>query len=208
MSKSIPHDIDLKADAKNAVGDLTKAIEASRKMIALMAEIARDEEALEAKKALLHQLESQELPEVFDSCGTDTIPLGQGLNITIKPITKASLPSAGAIEKEKNEDKKEEMIQRKEAGLDWLRKNGGESLIKNFLNLEFSKGMDNKVKSMIAQAEEMGIAYQKETSVHNSSLESFIKEKIAAGKKVPMDTFSIYTGRKAVLVKPKKSKKG
>ncbi len=128
----------------------------------------------------------------------------------VKEITKVSIPSAGGIEKEKDGLKKGELRKRLNEALTYLRENGGEPLIKNFVTLEFDKGKDNVVGRFTELADETGTPYCKETTVHNGSLEKFIKELLAKGKQVPKDTFGLYTGSKAVIVKPKgkKSKQG
>lgn len=204
MSKTAP-EIDLEADAKSVVGDLTQAIKLSQHYLNLVDQAMKLDKELAEKMEQIRKLETVDLPEAMDSCGAKQLPLLAGGFLEIKKIIKASLPSLGAIQSQKDPEKKQEMQTKLDDGLDWLRKNGAESLIKNFLSFEFDKGQDNVVGEFVERADELGISHLRETNVHSQSLEKLIKEKMAAGVAVPKETFSIFTGRKAVIVK-KKSK--
>lgn len=201
--------IDIGADSKAEVGDLTEAIQLAESYIRLNEQIQKAENDLKDMYSRQHALESKEIPEAMQACRAKQLPLLSGGHMEVKEITKCSIPSAGGIEKEKDDLKKAEMRKRLNDALSYLRKNGGEPLIKNFITLEFDKGKDNVVSQFVVLAEDTGVPYCKETTVHNSSLERFIKELLAKGKAVPKDTFGLYTGSKAVIVKPrKKSKQG
>lgn len=200
-------EIDLEADKEKEIGDLSVAIKLAQEMMALQDEIFEDEKVLKVKKEKLFKMESVDLPEAMESAGArQKMAMLDGGFVEIKIFTKASLPSVGAINKQKDEDKKAEMLHQLEQGLAWLRDPdiGGEPLIKNFLMFEFSKGQDNVVGEFVERAEELEIPLIKETTVHPQTLEKFIREKMEAGVIVPKDVFSVFSGRKAVIVKAKK----
>ncbi len=200
-------DIDLEEDAKKNVKPAT--LEDLQKKGSEFVEVSREIEKLEAdlkfKQEQLHLIESKELPELMRSCGMQDFTLIDGQGIGLKKILKANIPSKTAIEKA-DEDKKPELEEKRTACFKWLRDNNLEEIIKNTLEFEFSKGQDNIVGVLIAQAEDLGIPHKREESVHSATLEKVIKEKIAKNVEVPMDTFSIYTGEKAVMKTEKKRK--
>lgn len=203
----IPKGIDLKKDKAESMGDISGALKLAEGYIALCKEIDGMEAALAEKNEEKHRMESVDLPEALDALNAKQLPLLNGGILKIKDITKCSLPSQSSIEKQKDPSKKSELESNLAEGMAWLRDPdvGGEPLIKNFLMLEFEKGHDNIVGDFVGMAEEHGLPFMKETSVHAATLEKFIKTKIAAGVAIPK-AFSVYTGRKAVIEMPKAKK--
>lgn len=185
-------------------GSIDSIAEKAKEMIDLQDEIAMLETKLKEKKADLERMERSELPDLMGSMAN--FQLQNGWGIEIQDITKAALPTMSAIEQaaKKDEARAMEMEQRREDGFQFLRDNEAESLIKNTLDVEFSKGQDNMVGEMIAKAEEMGLPTKRKTEVHNSTLSKWVKDRMEKGLEVPMDLFGVYCGRKAVLKKPKK----
>lgn len=197
-------DEEMEEAEKETSGSLSSIAEKAEEMIRIQDEIAQLEIRLEQKRADLHRIESSELPELMGSMATFKLQNGWGVEVT--EITKAALPTLSAIEaaRKKDEEKAMELEQRREDGFQFLRDNEAESLIKNKLALEFSKGQDNIVGDFIAKAEEAGLPTQRVTEVHNATLSKWVKERMEKGLEVPMDLFGVYCGRKAVLKKPKK----
>lgn len=200
-------DIDIEGDANFVAGDLSQVRYAAERMRGAQREIDALETKLAEKKAELHKIESQELPDIMATCGIKEFTLESGEKIEVKDILKASIPSKSVIEKASPEDKPELEYRRAEA-FSWLRDNGLDPLIKNILEVEFGKNQDNMVKALADEAEKLGLPHRRDESVHSASLEKALKEKISLGIQIPMDTFAIYTGKKAVIASVRKKKAG
>lgn len=70
---------------------------------------------LKAQNELVRKMVEEHLPRAFDKAGVKTITLDDGRRVTLSGLVRAS-------------------IKDKEAGYDWLRKNGGEDLIQPTVN--------------------------------------------------------------------------
>ncbi len=202
MIDEIPDDIDLEADQKATIGNLDDVRKIALRLREVQEKIAVVEADLKKLQEEEHQLESKDLPDVMISCNVKDFTFDDGTGITIKDIMKANIPTSAAIEKALG-DEKDELIERRKDAFKWLRENDGEPLIKNILAFEFGKGQDNIVGDFIAQAEELEIPHLREEKVHAATLEKFLKGKTEKGVNVPVDTFKIYTGKKAVVKKKK-----
>lgn len=197
---------EIAADAKKTTGSLDNVNLLANRMTALEKEIASIEQKLKDKKSDLYKLETQELPDEMDACGLKKFTLTTGEEIAVEAVLSGSLPSKNQIEKADDDDRP--ILQHRLAeGLGFLRANGAESLIKNVLEFEVDKGKDNVVQDLIKIADDLGIPHSRDEKIHGATLNKYLKERIRDGKPVPMDTFSVYSGRCAYIVKPK-TKKG
>ena len=159
--------------------------------------------SIEEKKKQYREIETVILPDMMTGIGIKKFTLGDGSEITIKDVVQASLPSRGAILKAQG-DERDALIDRNHRALDWMRANGGEAIIKNNISVDFGKGQDEIADRFVDFCKEIGMEYDRSTTVHNASLTSYIKEKLASGANVPLDLFSVYTGFKAVIKQPRK----
>lgn len=197
---------EIAADANKVTGNLANVNLLAQRMKTIEQEIVTLEESLKKKKAALYNIETNELPTEMDACGLKKFTLTDGNSIEVDSIISATLPSKRQIAKADEED--QPMMEfRLASGLKFLRENGAESLIKNVLEFELDKGKDNVVPQLIQMADDLGIPHNREEQINHATLNKFIKERIRDGKPVPMDTFSVYSGRCAYIVKAK-SKKG
>lgn len=171
------------------------------KQLKMEEEIVKLEEKIKKKKDDLHQMNSQEVPRAMLACRQKEFPLGNGKAITIKDITKAALPTKGALEtaQKKDEDKYAELLHNQTVGMEWLRKNKLESIIKNVVSIEFSKGQDNIVGDFIGMCEEHEVPYSRAQIVHPSTLSNAVAEKMAKGVEVPMKELGVYCGQQSII---------
>lgn len=190
------------SDAKPAGGDTTQVLKLAEEMIKLTGEIASLEAQLKDKSKQLQTLTTETLPEAMDAIQFKDFTLATGQKIEIKPLIKASLPSQGAINKAKD-DEKHILQHRLQQGLSFIRENNAGSIIKNLLTFDLDKGKDNVVQELTKVGDELGIAYEREETVHPQTLNSWVKERIEEGKPVPQDTFAIFNGRQAIVAKSK-----
>jgi len=194
-----PPNIDF--DKVVVTGDVRQLTLLVERLKSKKADLSEAEEKVSAIKEEISRIECDEIPDMMDSCSVKELTLGTGEKVVVKQIIKAGLPTKGAIEGQKDADKKAMLTHRLNEGLDWLRKNGGEPLIKNKITIEFSKGQDNLAGDFEGKAEELGLPALREQSVNNSSLSKFVGTKLSAGVDMPKETLGIYLGRKAEVKK-------
>lgn len=197
---------EIERDANNSSSDLSSVARLANQALDLRSKIENLEYELNQAKATLFKLETEEIPDEMDALGLKKFSLSTGEEISVSPVISSSLPSKTQISKA-DDDERPILEHRLKSGLDFLRENGADSLIKNVLEFELDKGKDNVVPRLIEIADELGIPHNRDEKVNHMTLNKFIKERIRDGKPVPMDIFSVYNGRKASIVKPK-TKKG
>lgn len=145
------------------------------------------------------------VPDLMRECGLPSLPLGNGWSIEVEPVFRANLPSPSAIEKAKGEEA-EALIQRLTAGLAWLNEEKGGDLVNDTFVISLGKGKQDEAKAISELIERLKLDGERVEKVHHAQLAKFLKEKIAAGKEVPFDTFAVFSGDVAKLVPPPQPK--
>jgi hypothetical protein len=122
---------------------------------------------------------------------------------TVKPFVSCSLPSESQINKEKDPEKRELMKQRRADGLKFLKENQAAAIIKTSISADLGKDAAAKAIEAVALLKKLGIEAETAVGVHAQTLLSWVKERMAAGKPVDEEAFAIFSGKKAVIEKPK-----
>lgn len=151
------------------------------------------------------KIERLDLPELMESAHLKELPIPKGGTLKVTPIIKASLPSKGAIDKARGE-KQEELQERLDAGLAWLRANKAEGLIKEIFTADLGKDKSKVAAAMAKIAQANNVACDTAESVHAGTLSAYVKEQIQmekGGKVIPMDIFAVFTGSQAKITKAK-----
>jgi hypothetical protein len=145
-------------------------------------------------KAKLYKTQTTELPQAMAQLQLSSITLDNGAVIRIQPFFEASIPSATAIDKAKGEDKKK-LAERALACYGWLRAHGYDALIKREVVASFGRGEDNIAGDLVGELRERGLLVYDKSSVHPSTLKSFVKERVEMGDSTfPLDTFGVTIG--------------
>ncbi len=144
------------------------------------------EQLSDAKKELKN-LKEKYIPEALGT-KTGTIELDDGRKVVIKETLRAGLTE-----------------KTREAGIDWLKKNGCGHLVTNTYNIEFPKGQEEAAKKFeeVLAENDIQLPFKKKETVHASTLLSNIKELKNDGVDVPNDIFGIYNQRTSTI-KPAK----
>lgn len=150
-------------------------------------------------------IEEGTLPEIMSKCGMAKFTLENGMLVEISPVIRASLPAAGTIEKATGIEK-DALKARLQAGLQFIKDNGAQEIIKSEVEIRFEKGEAKKKDKLLAELLKKGFHAIASEGVHPMTLNSWVKEKLANGTDVPFDTFSIFDGKKAVVKLPKTKK--
>jgi len=190
-------------DSKSAAPQDLKAIsDAATKMDNLATKIKTAKDSLKELEGQYSAIETVDLPDLMDAAGMSEFSLSDGTKIKIMPIIKAALPTLLNINKQRDEDKQEEMRTRFEDGIKYLTDAGSGAIIKDEVVIDVGKGGGNIAGDIIAQVSETyGLDADHNKSVNAQTLSAWVREKLAAGEDVPFDTFAVYTGRKAKITK-------
>lgn len=124
------------------------------------------------------------------------------VDIKIEDVIRASLPSKGAIAAAKSEDERAELIERKASAFSWLRGNNAESIIKNLLIATVPKGKDSLVEKVTALLTKLKLPFEREETVHPSTLSKHVHKTVEAGNPIPFDIFNVSVGKKARINNP------
>lgn len=177
--------MDLDADIEDRSA---KLIEMAHEQIAAESQVAKCETVLEDAKKKLQQIAETNIPELMQELTLDEFKLNNGLVIEVDEKIQASIPAAT-----------------KNKSFDWLRENNHGKLLKHVISFSFSKGEDDKaeqLKKLVGDDEE-DFEYDDNTTVHASTLKSFVKEKLKKGEELPADLFSVHRQRVSKITTPK-----
>lgn len=157
--------------------------------------VAKLERELADAKAKLYKTQTVDLPQAMSELGLRAgVTLTDGSVIKVQPFFEASIPSQTAIDKAKGEDKSK-LINRMQACFSWLRENGYGGIIKRDVIASFGRGEDAKAEVVYNELVAKGMSVSDKSSVHPSTLKSFVKERVESGDSTfPMDTFAVTIG--------------
>ncbi len=152
-----------------------------RERLDLQKEIEQQEEKLKQLNAKFLVLNEKTIPDVMAEYGLSQITTDEGLKVTVKRYTKASIPVAN----------------RQEA-LQWLEDQGYGDLIKHNIQVRFGKG-ESEDANQLKQLLEMGhYRFDEKMDVHPQTLNAFIDELLSHGI-TPPDCFTVFLGNKTVV---------
>lgn len=143
------------------------------------------------KEAYIRELADLMAAEGF-AVGSN-IKLSNGRMLSIKDYFSASIPSQSAIEKEKDPEKMEELIFKRQACQKWLDENGLGSIIKNKFIIDLDRGDNERAKELMLELQEKDYDFVRDESVHHSTLTSTLKEEVKKGVNIP-DFFGAQVG--------------
>jgi|VirMetMinimDraft_7_1064189.scaffolds.fasta_scaffold69560_2 hypothetical protein len=165
-----------------------------------LSEIVEELKQLEEKSKNLNKVKyavEQELAESLDEAGFTVgskIELKNGKTVTLKEYFKASIPSQTTINKEKDFNKRQSLIDKKEKCLKWLQENQLDDIIKNNIVASLPKDSNEIANELSALLEEKGISFTRDESVHPSTLKSTLDLELKKGNIPPLDDFSVQHG--------------
>ena len=189
--------IDLEAASAEARDEaplsLQEVVKLGEQLEQLSADATKLELQLKEKNAEIQKLSTVTLPTALQKLGLRGLPLASGVSIDLQEVVSASITDANRGE-----------------ALLWLRDNDFGDIIKNEVKVTFGKGEDDQAAQVVKLLEEMrraadlrcGSVEQKET-VNFQTLNAFVRERLAKGEPLPLDTFKVYIGQVVKLKKPK-----
>lgn len=161
---------------------LTRIVDLAETLAKQKDELAALEAATkEAKRAML-ETEREDLPALMGEAGLTEIKLSDGRRVTLKEDVDAKITDATRA-----------------AALSWLLENDFGGLIKTNVSIGFGRGDHDEAMQVRNELAGRYAGVELKEDVHPSTLKAFIRERLQAGEKIPMDLFNVYPYSKAVI---------
>ena len=147
-------------------------------------EIKADEESLKNKKKEIERISGEVIPTMLSEMGLSSLKLADGSAVDVKPYYTANISIAN-----------------REAAYGWLRSSGLGDIIKNEITVSFGRNEDNKAAEYANLARGQGFEPTQKLKVEPMTLKALVRERIEAGKDMPMDTFNVFVGNRTKLTR-------
>ena len=166
--------IDLLEDVAPSSNSIGAVADMAQQMFDLEREISDLTEVLKQKKQNLTKLAEQDLPDLMQELNVKDFTLNNGAKVEVQDVTSGSIPSAGAIQKAKGDDKAE-LEMRQQQCFDWLRANKAGDLIKSNVEVQFGRDEDQACNNFTDELRERNLFYRRAVGVHHGSLNSLFE---------------------------------
>ena len=153
-----------------------------KKLQSLENEITQDEKNLKDKKKNLQHISEEVIPTLLSEKGLSSLKLVDGSSIDVKPYYAANITALN-----------------RDAAYSWLRSNGLGDVIKNEISVSFGRNEDNKAAEYANLAKGQGFQPTQKLKVEPMTLKALVRERIEAGKSMPMDIFNVFVGNRTTI---------
>ena len=147
-------------------------------------ELKADEESLKNKKKEIERISGEVIPTMLSEMGLSSLKLADGSAVDVKPYYTANIS-----------------IVNREAAYGWLRSNGLGDIIKNDITVSFGRNEDNKAAQYANLARGQGFQPTQKLKVEPMTLKALVRERIEAGKNMPMDIFNVFVGNRTKITR-------
>ena len=147
-------------------------------------QIKMDQENLKQKEKELERISGEVIPTLLSEMGLSSLKLADGSAVDVKPYYHANIS-----------------IKNQEAAYNWLRSNGLGDIIKNEIIVSFGRNEDNKAAEYANLAKGQGFQPTQKLKVEPMTLKALVRERIEAGKTMPMDTFNVFVGNRTKITR-------
>ena len=147
-------------------------------------ELKADEESLKNKKKEIERISGEVIPTMLSEMGLSSLKLADGSAVDVKPYYAANISIAN-----------------REAAYSWLRSNGLGDIIKNDITVSFGRDEDNKAADYANLARGQGFEPTQKLKVEPMTLKALVRERIEAGKDMPMDIFNGFVGNRTKITR-------
>jgi len=179
--------IDFEKDQEEVLTRTTEIKSLSEQVLRLRdleAEVKAQEEKIKQTQKEIARISEDVIPTMLSEMGLSQLKLADGSSVDVKPFYSASISVAN-----------------REKAYKWLRDNGLGDIIKNDVVVSFGRHEDNKAVDYANLAKSQGFEPTQKLKVEPMTLKALVRERIEAGKDLPMDTFNVYVGNRTKLTK-------
>jgi len=179
--------IDFEKDQEEVLTKTTEIKSLSDQVLRLRdleAEVKAQEEKIKQTQKEIARISEDVIPTMLSEMGLSQLKLADGSSVDVKPFYSASISVAN-----------------REKAYKWLRDNGLGDIIKNDVVVSFGRHEDNKAVDYANLAKSQGFEPTQKLKVEPMTLKALVRERIEAGKDMPMDIFNVYVGNRTKLTK-------
>jgi len=155
-----------------------------KKLRDLEDQVEAEKKALKDREKEIERISGEIIPTLLSEMGLSSLKLADGSAIEVKPYYAASILN-------KNRD----------AAYSWLRENGLGDIIKNNVTVSFGRNEDNKAAEYANLAKSQGYQPTQKLKVEPMTLKALVRERIEAGKDMPMDIFNVFVGNRTKITR-------
>ena len=152
-----------------------------RQSIQVNKDIEVAEQHLKDLKFRKTKITTEDIPALMEEMGVDSLEV-DGHKVKVRPFVHARIA----------EDKRDEAFA-------FLRSIGEADIIKNDVVVSFSAGQDNMAGAVIDDLRNQGFDPAQKTHIHPSTLKSWVRQRVEAGKELDFDTFGVFVGNEATI---------
>ena len=174
--------IDFEKDQENVIqktGNIQSLADQVEALQQLEEDIKRSEETIKNLKKKSEHISGEVIPTMMSEMGLSYLKLQDGSSLEVKTNYSATITQAN-----------------KEKAFNWLRENDLGDIIKNELTVSFGRNEDNKAAEYAELARGQGYQPTQKLKVEPMTLKALVRERIEAGKEMPMDTFNVFVGNR------------
>ena len=136
------------------------------------------------KQKELERISGEVIPTMLSEMGLSSLKLADGSAVDVKPYYAANIS-----------------LKNREAAYNWLRSNGLGDIIKNEITVSFGMNEDNKAAEYANLAKGQGFQPTQKLKVEPMTLKALVRERIEAGKEMPMDIFNVFVGNRTKITR-------
>lgn len=175
------HDYELEPESKPALeGDLATVRRLFEQYRQHETKAAEYEDLASKEHAKALNISDKVLPALMQQIGIQDFTTLDGKRVELKDIVNVGITEANAP-----------------AAFRWMRKHGHAELIRRAMKLDFGPG-DKNIPAVLATLKKLGITPSSDKEgVHHQTLLKMVKDLLAAGEDVPMQTFGVRQFKRA-----------
>lgn len=177
----------------NIIAEISKLVDEAAE---LEQDIADQTEEVAALQRSYDRLVNRDIPAKMDICGVKEITTTSGYKVKLEKQLFASIPSASAINKERDKHKRAAMIKRRNDAIQWLEDNNHGDIVKRELTIQFGKGeadLAGRVWDMVAeQTADQSVHMDESIQVHHKTLAALVSELREQAQVVPEDLLGVH----------------
>lgn len=175
-------DYENEASAGPDANQLKLISELAARQVQLEAELAELEAKVKEKAKALRQVQEKDLPDAMTAAGCKAYTTVDGRSITIKEDISASLAEG-----------------KKGPAIEWLRANGYGDIVSEDVTVAFGKGQEEQAHALVEELTQKGLIAVRKANVNTATLKALIRELLAEGVDVPLETLGAYEWKKAII---------
>lgn len=175
---------------------MTDSIERLQNLVRVQRDIERGynqaQEAADKLKALLTDINEQDIPELMRELEISKLTLNDGSSLSFKDDFRASVRSS-----------------REEDAVVWLEKENADGIVKTVIKISYSKGERalaekhaERIRKIVSTTK-LPRAVSVDYDIHAQTLAAFVRERAEHGEELPEECFNVMPFSKAKITAPK-----